>query len=144
MPQQLSTVARRPNWYMARLPAALLLVALCSVGARPLHAQTPQQIQVDATKLPVNLDRLQQKVKESVAREESSPFTLRYTVDVFAPAPRIQLFQPDDNLRFGAPRYAIPTHQEMMDIVTPQEFRSPVMDFSNLMRWLQIVNKDKK
>jgi len=129
---------------MARSSAALLLVALCSVAVSPLHAQAPQQSLVDATKLPVNLDRLQQKVKESVAREENTGFTLRYTVDVFAPAPRIQLFQPDDNLRFGAPRFAVPTHQQMMDVVTPQEFRSPVMDFSNLMRWLQIVNKDKK
>jgi len=144
MPQQLLTAAKGPNLYMARLPVALLLVALCSIEVRPLQAQSPQQVQVDATKLPVNLNRLQQRVKESVAREETSGFTLRYTVDVFAPAPRIQLFQPDDNLRFGAPRYAIPTHQEMMDVVTPQEFRSPVMDFSNLMRWLQIVNKDKK
>jgi len=144
MPQQLLTAATRPNGYMARSSAALLLVALCSVAVSPLHAQAPQQSLVDATKLPVNLDRLQQKVKESVAREENTGFTLRYTVDVFAPAPRIQLFQPDDNLRFGAPRFAVPTHQQMMDVVTPQEFRSPVMDFSNLMRWLQIVNKDKK
>jgi hypothetical protein len=144
MPQQLLTAATRPNWYMARSSAALLLVALCSIAVSPLHAQAPQQSLVDATKLPVNLDRLQQKVKESVAREENTGFTLRYTVDVFAPAPRIQLFQPDDNLRFGAPRFAVPTHQQMMDVVTPQEFRSPVMDFSNLMRWLQIVNKEKK
>lgn len=133
---------------MARSTAAALLVGLCSISVAPLHAQPPQQQlqqqQVDATKLPVNLDRLQRKVKESVAREETAGFTLRYTIDVFAPAPRIQLFQPDDNLLFGAPRFAVPTHQQMMDVVTPQEFRSPVMDFANLMRWLQIVNKDNK
>ena len=122
---------------MARSLAAALLLTLCGSTVAPLQAQPPQQTRVDATKLPVNLDRLQRKVQESVAREQNTGFTLHYTVDVFAPAPRIQLFQPDDNLRFGTPRYAIPTHQEMMDIVTPQEFRSPIMDFSNLMRWLR-------
>jgi hypothetical protein len=39
--------------------------------------------------------------------------------------------------------FSAPTHQDMLNIVTPQEFRSPVMDFSNLLRWLQNRSRDR-
>ena len=32
--------------------------------------------------------------------------------------------------------YGAPTHREMIEHVTPQEYRSPVMDFNALFKWL--------
>jgi hypothetical protein len=112
-------------------------------AAQPSQEQQTQS-EVDANKLPVNLGRLQRRLNESVEREQGNGPMFRYTVDVFARAPRIELFTPDDNLLYGPTRFTAPTHQEMMNLVTPQEFRSPIMDFSNLMRWLQDRSKSDK
>jgi hypothetical protein len=99
------------------------------------QAALPQP--VDARKLPVSLERLQRRIRESVEREERNGPAIRYTVDVFGRSPRIELFRREDNLVNSAIPYGAPTHQEMMDIVTPKEFRSPAMDFGNLLRWLK-------
>jgi hypothetical protein len=117
---------------------ALLFAACFAVPARA------QQADIDASKLPVNVERLQKKLQESVAREQRNGPTLRYTVEVFATAPRIELITPQDNLRFGPTPFSAPTHQEMMNIVTPQEFRAPAADFSNLFRWLKDRSKSQK
>ena len=119
--------------------AIALLATLCLSGAA-----SAQQTEIDAQKLPVDIERLQRKFRESTEREQRSGPTLRYTVDVFAKTPRIQLITPEDNVRFGPTRNTAPTHQDMINIVTPQAFRSPVMDFSNLMRWINDKTKDKK
>lgn len=97
--------------------------------------------QIDATKLPVNLGRLQRQLQVANDREQRDGAVLRYAISVVGQAPRITLITPQDNVRYGQPSYGAPTHQEMMNFVTPQEFRAPVMDFSNLMRWIQ--NKTK-
>jgi hypothetical protein len=132
------------------MPRVLATVGVCLVLGLPSSAaaQATQQKEeppvVDVSKLPVAPERLQRKLRESLEREELVGNTLRYTVDVFAFAPQIKLFGPEDNLLFGPARSQVPTQRDMMNIVTPQEFRSPVMDFSNLARWLQDRSKSDK
>jgi hypothetical protein len=121
-----------------RFAAIALLLMTCT--AVPASAQ---QAEIDASKLPVNFERLQKKLQQSATRDQGNGPTLRYTIDVFAKAPTIQLIAPQDNLKFGPTPNTAPTHQDMMNIVTPQEFRSPAMDFSNLMRWFKDKSKDK-
>jgi hypothetical protein len=94
---------------------------------------------IDVSKLPINLSRLHQKLKESTDTTDASK--LRFKIDVIGQAPAIQIFRPGENLRFGPTPNSIPTHQEMIEMATPREFRSPVMDFSNLMRWIQSTLK---
>ena len=68
---------------------------------------------------------------------------IRYTVDVYGEAPRIDFFTKDDNLQTGPVPYGAPTHREIVNQATPIEFRAPVMDFSALLRWLS-DKADKK
>jgi hypothetical protein len=98
--------------------------------------------QVDGSKL-LNLARVQRQLQRTIEREQLNGTTLRYNIDVFARSPRIELFAPDVDLQFGPVPFSAPTHQDMLNIVTPQEFRSPVMDFSNLLRWLQNRSRDR-
>jgi hypothetical protein len=126
--------------------AALLLMAGIS---SPAFAQAPdaplpppaREPGVDVSKLPLDLDRLQRKLRQSAIREDAP---LRFTVDVFGQAPPIVLVTPEDNLRFGPAPYGAPTHRDMIDIVTPKEFSSPIMDFGSLIRWFDRKSKDKK
>lgn len=90
----------------------------------------------------LNLARIQRGLQRSAERQDYEGLNLRYYINVYAPAPSIQLFTRQDNLAFGPAPYGAPTHREMMNMITPQEFRAPVADFSGLGRWL--ANKAKK
>ena len=112
---------------------------LSSVLALPAAGQST----VDVNKLPVNLDRIQRQLQQSAVREERDGLNLRYVVDVYGRAPRIELFAPQPNLMTGPAPYGAPTHREMIEAVTPQEFRAPAADLGGLFRWLADKAKDK-
>ena len=90
----------------------------------------------------LNLARIQRGLQKSAERQEYDGLNLRYYVSVYAPSPSIKLFTPLDNLLYGQAPYGGPTHREMMDLITPREYRAPVADFSGVARWL--ANKAKK
>ncbi|MBI3047585.1 MAG: hypothetical protein HYY76_04675, partial [Acidobacteria bacterium] len=69
-------------------------------------------------------------------REERDGLNLRYTVEVYGQAPPIVLFGPEANLESGPVPYGAPTHRDMIEHVTPREFRAPAADLSALIRWL--------
>jgi len=110
-------------------------VAASPVAASPATPSPEDRVNVD--RLPLDLQRLERQLRQSVERQNWDGFRLRYTVDVYGKAPKIQFFDPKDVLP-GAPiPYGAPTHKEMVEHMTPQEFRSPPMDFSALMRWIE-------
>jgi hypothetical protein len=90
----------------------------------------------------LNLARIQRGLKKSAERQDFDGLNLRYYVNVYAPAPSIRLFTREDNLSSGMAPYGGPTHNEMMQVMTPQEFRAPAADFTGIARWL--ANKTKK
>jgi hypothetical protein len=94
------------------------------------------QNSVDVSRLPVDLDRIQRGLRESAVREERDGLNLRYTIEVYGQAPPVELFGPDANLGTGPVPYGAPTHREMLEQMTPKEFRTPAADFSALIRWL--------
>jgi hypothetical protein len=107
---------------------ALLFIGLAS-SARA------QQSTVDVSRLPLDLERIHRQLKQSAAREERDGLNLRYTIDVYGKAPRIDLVTPGESLKYGPVPNTAPTHSDMMQFWTPQEFRAPMMDFAALMRW---------
>ena len=128
--------------------SALLVVGMAA-GAT---AQTPEPAAepaaaTAASKEPaeqygLNLARIQRGLRKSAERQDYDGLNLRYYISVYAPAPSIKLFTPLDNLLYGQAPYGGPTHRDMMNVMTPQEFRAPVADFSGISRWL--ANKAKK
>ena len=91
---------------------------------------------VDVSRLPIDLRRIQRELRQTTIREERDGLNLRYFVDVYAKAPDIVLFTPEDNLLTGPVPYGAPTHREMINMITPQEHRAPAANFGNLFRWL--------
>jgi hypothetical protein len=91
---------------------------------------------VDVSRLPIDIRRIERSLKETTIREERDGLNLRYFVDVYAKAPPIVLFTPEDNLLTGPVPYGGPTHREMLEMMTPREYRAPAADFGNLLRWL--------
>jgi len=109
--------------------AALVLAAL----ATPAQAQET----VDVSRLPVDLQRIQRELRQSAVREEREGLNLRYFVDVYGQAPPLVIFGPEDDLKAGPVPRSAPTHQDMVNQVTPQEYRAPAADLNNLFRWLR-------
>jgi hypothetical protein len=117
--------------------AALVLVGLAQ------GASAQQQNNVDVSRLPLDVQRIQRQLKQSSSREERDGLNLRYSIDVYGRAPRIDVVAPGENLKYGPVPGSAPTHADMMELWTPQEFRAPVMDFAALMRWLADQGKKK-
>jgi hypothetical protein len=137
-------------------PTAVLLFSLIQVA--PAGAQSgsaddpsvqgnrsakPAEPTVDVSRLPIDMDRIKRQVRQSTERVESDGLRLRYVVDVFGQSPRIELFGGMENALTGPAPYGAPTHQDMLQIMTPQEFSAPAANFGNLFRWLADRAKSK-
>jgi len=119
------------------------LTALLALSLARTAAAGGQET-VDVSKLPVDVARIQRHLRQATVREERDGLNLRYVVDVYGRAPRIELFTKQENLLSGPVPYGAPTHREILNVITPQEFRAPVADFGSLFRWLADKAKDRK
>jgi hypothetical protein len=123
--------------------AALLFATLAVPAPAQDTVDVNKQDTVDVSRLPVNLDRIQRQLRQTAVRAEREGLNLRYMVDVYGRAPRIELFAPQPNLMTGPTPYGAPTHRQMIEAVTPQEYRAPAADFGALFRWLADKANDK-
>ena len=108
------------------------MVLLTLMLAAPVHAQST----VDVDRLPIDVGRIQRELRQSAERNENEGLRLRYFVDVYAQAPPLVIFGPQDNLVSGPVPYGAPTHKEMVEHVTPREYRPMAWDLSGVVRWL--------
>lgn len=120
--------------------AALTAFSIATSAAAPAPAVAQDasagRQEVDVKLLPISLHRIHRELQQSSSTESREGLRLRYQIDVYGRAPAIELFTSDDNLRNGPVPYGAPTHKQMLEMMTPQEFRAPVMDFTSFMRWL--------
>ena len=117
-------------------------VVVLSFAASPAAQQQPAPT-VDVDRLPVDVAKIQKELKRQADVEERDGLNLRYSLHVYGVAPRLQFFTEDDNLMSGPVPWGAPTHQEIINHITPQEFRSPPADISAFFRWLAERNKKK-
>jgi hypothetical protein len=110
------------------------VIGLLFFGAA--HAAAAQQTSVDVKRLPIDLAKVTTQLRQSAATQSHNGLHIRYTVDVYGQAPRIELYTKQDNLATGPVPYGAPSHREMIEHVTPIEYRAPFADFSSLIRWL--------
>lgn len=86
---------------------------------------------VDPSKMGISIDRIRRELRQ--ANEETGtddPLRLRFTVEVYGQAPKIDLLK--DFPLVGPVPYGAPTHQEVLDVLTPKEFRSPTFPIYGL------------
>src|SRR6266850_4963974 len=114
------------------LAAAILMLGM----SLPAYAQsTPSEgsnrpetgTSVDVDRLPLDLGRIQRELRRTPDSESREALKLRYFLQIYGTAPQLKIFTETDNLVHGPVPYGAPTHQEMLNVMTPQEFRTPVM-----------------
>lgn len=102
---------------------------------------------VDATKLGISISRIRQGlfIKESTRRDGLSPLHLEFQVQVYGQAPKIDVLKGADLFGGQVPGSA-PTHNQMIDFWTPQQYSAPALPVSALMFWFadQMWKKSKK
>src|SRR5689334_17154318 len=107
--------------------------------AAPAHAQQPASPTgtiatstpvLDISRLPVNLGRIGRQLRQAEVREEREGLKIRYTVDVFGEAPKLQFITPLDDLLRGDVPNSAPTHSDMIRMMTPKEFSTPLIGTS--------------
>ncbi len=119
---------------MRRILAGGLAAAL-ALGPAAASAQTADPTPaLNAGAMGISLSRIARRLDaESEARSEGvSPLKLEYHVDVFGNAPQLRFFTGQD-LIYGVVPGSAPTHRDMLNLVTPQAFRSPRVDFLSLV-----------
>ena len=82
----------------------------------------------------MSLDRIRKKLAVLPATREGG-LKLEEYIEVYGRAPKLELFTTFD-ARFGPVPWGAPTHQDFLDEMTPQEFRTPAFDLNALMDWL--------
>ena len=115
---------------------------------------TPAPEPVNPDQLGVSIDRIRLRFsRESLFDNVFDPTKLKLTayVDVVGKAPTIRLFGLDaravkEQLTSRAVPFGAPTHQDIIQLVTPIEFRTPPMDLTALINWLsqQFQKTDEK
>jgi hypothetical protein len=129
---------------MRSVTALLIVLSLAAPAVAQQDARAAKEPStVDVDRLPLNLNRIQRELKHAADLEQREGLNLRYTIQIYGTAPPLQIFNEDANLVDGPVPYGAPTHRELINHVTPQEFRAPYADFSALMRWLADRNKKK-
>lgn len=104
-------------------------------AARESGAEAPAAA-AEASALPVSLERIKRRM--AAVREAGDGrrklLNLNYYVDVYARAPSIELFRdfdPDgETVSYGSP-----THLEMLEAVTPREWRPRAVSTGNVFGW---------
>jgi hypothetical protein len=79
---------------------------------------------VDVSRLPIDLARIEREFRQGDIREVRNGLNLRYFIQVFAKGPNIVLIHPEDNVESGRAPYGGPTHSDMLEVMTPREYRN--------------------
>jgi hypothetical protein len=130
---------------MRGLFAVVLMLGLAS----PVLAQEtpPVDPTIDATKLGVDLSRIQRGLRLAETKEKSTAEGLRldFSIQVYGQAPRIEVLKGIDLFNGNVPGTA-PSHNQMIEFWTPPIYRTPGLPVSALAFWAakQIWQKSRK
>ncbi len=116
------------------MKAASLVATVLVLGISPAAAQDRQPVVLDAEALPVSLERIKRQLGQTPALDRET-LRLNFYLDVYADKPQLDVFAGFDLHNSPVP-YGAPTHQDVLDLVTPLEFRSPPADLTGILNWL--------
>lgn len=134
------------------MPTSLALLALLGV----LHVTPPVEMRAlpvdrvadgadsyeaepeDADALPVSVERIKRQLAQ-LPPSANDWHRVSYYIEVYGKAPVLNIFH-DADLVNGPVRYAAPTHRQFLQLVTPEQFRSPAVNLGApmqaLIQWL--------
>lgn len=130
--------------YLAGISALSVLLLAAPARAQDQAPPPTQTAKLEVDELPISFDRIQRKLAQQPSSSRQG-LKLDYYVEVVGKAPKIDIFGEFD-VKKGPVPFGGMTHRDFLDLVTPQEFRAPAMDFGALFKWLseKLDKKEKK
>ena len=120
---------KRAGIYVA-VTCAMLLVTNALAQAQQQHSDADHT----DLKLPVSLDRIKRELSRTEQTAENGVILrLRYYVDVYSRSPAVDLIRNTFDLSDGPVPYGAPTHQEMLNAMTPRRWRSPAINLNHFL-----------
>jgi hypothetical protein len=96
--------------------------AMAQAPAPPPQAPAAESAASDA--VPVSLKRVRKQLLTPVPRKTGPGLRLEYHVDVYGRSPKLFIFDEAQPFGRGPVPFTAPTHHEIIDLVTPQMFKS--------------------
>ena len=122
--------------------------AQSSTTAPEAESKTAEPLTVDPSRMGISLERIVKglRFEEMRERRTDSPLKLEFNVQVFGTAPRIDILGDYDIGQDGPLPYGAPTHQDFLNHLTPQAYRSPTMPLSSVAVWAlgQLMQRSAK
>jgi hypothetical protein len=125
--QPTALLARQAAQSPAPASAPLTPPQVPATQAAPSSKDVP-----DINALGVSFDRIKQLLGEKKPTDDKNGLKLNYFVEVVAVAPPIQIFTPQEVAPVGPIPWGAPTHADIVDQLTPIEFKGGVMPVSAL------------
>lgn len=109
--------------------ALAVLIGLQPAAVRAQQSAAPPPPSVEA--LGMSFERIKRELRVLPPSTAKSPLKVEYYVEVQGLMPQLPLFRPGE-LTTGPVPFGAPTHQDMMDHVTPLAFKSGTVPVSSL------------
>ncbi len=112
------------------------------------ESKASEPLPVDPSRMGISLERIVKglRFEEMRERRTDSPLNLEFQVQVFGTAPRIDILGDYDIGKDGPLPYGAPTHQDFLNHLTPQAYRSPTVPISSVALWAitQLMQRSSK
>ena len=124
---------------MRRSRAAVTFVAMVALGAvagADARAQTSDDAGLTTGEIPISFDRVRRQL-DRVLQAPASGRALRLNdyVEVYARLPALDLIESTFDLSEGPIPDGAPTRIEMLNAMTPREWRSQGVNLANVIGW---------
>src|SRR5262245_38581064 len=121
---------------MNAIAVALCVMLLAAPGVLAQTTSSSSASQVDPDKLPVSIGRI--RLKLATPAERPSLLKFERIIEGVGVAPPIELWNPagKEKMLKGPTPYGAPTQKDILDVITPQEFKRYPVDLNALVRWL--------
>jgi hypothetical protein len=113
--------------------------ATAPANGKPVSAGQPTTGQIDVSRLPVGLSRIQRQLRRGQDATTRTGLNLSYLVQVYAPAPPLVIFTEADRLTLDLTPRGAPTHAELFTAIAPTAHRA-----STSMAFRRPASKAKK
>lgn len=118
------------------VPIVALTIGLAAPAAASAQdpGSTGEASALEVLELPVSVSRIKDRMAALPEVDETrSPLRLNYRVNVYGRAPAIELLQDFIVLDTAPAAYGAPTHSEMIEVMTPKEWRPRAISVGNLL-----------
>lgn len=130
-----------------RFLAALIIAAMLPAPGpavaqqRPAEPEPAAETSRPAEQVPISVERVRRELARPIP-PRAGALRLDYYIEVYGKASALAFLEGVDFT--GPAPYGAPTHREILNMITPKEFRAPAADIGALIAWINQKVKERQ